>query len=311
MRGHGPLTVTRATFASAIGSNVTCRPGGGLISGWRGSTGRSALGFCCSRAGGASRSPPAHGPTGRSCAAVRDRRGRDARRRLHPQRHRRPPLRRASRAHPAAADCRAARSACAGPIACSWRCSSPSGRRCWRASTRTAILLGLPVLLLIGTYPFMKRVTYWPQFFLGLNFNWGALIGWTAVTGKLAWPALLLYVGGAFWTLGYDTIYAHQDKEDDVLIGVKSAALALGCADPALALRILRHCAIAGGRQPAPCRRGSARCSGRSGGCSACNWPGRRRGSTSRTRLIACANSVRTGSTGWLMLAAIVAGHFA
>ena len=93
---------------------------------------------------------------------------------------------------------------------------------------RTTILLGFAVLLLIGTYPFMKRVTYWPQVFLGLNFNWGALIGWTAVTGALAWPSLLLYVGGVFWTIGYDTIYAHQDKEDDVRIGVKSSAIALG-----------------------------------------------------------------------------------
>lgn len=92
---------------------------------------------------------------------------------------------------------------------------------------RLAILLGLAVLLLIGTYPFMKRITYWPQFFLGLNFNWGALIGWAAATGGLDPPALLLYLGGIAWTLGYDTIYAHQDKEDDVLIGVKSSALRL------------------------------------------------------------------------------------
>jgi 4-hydroxybenzoate polyprenyltransferase len=88
--------------------------------------------------------------------------------------------------------------------------------------------LGIGVLMLIGTYPFMKRITYWPQLFLGLNFNWGALLGWTAVTGELAWPPALLYLGGVFWTLGYDTIYAHQDKEDDTRIGVKSSALALG-----------------------------------------------------------------------------------
>jgi len=93
---------------------------------------------------------------------------------------------------------------------------------------RAAILLGILVLGLIATYPFMKRVTYWPQFFLGLNFNWGALLGWAAVRDGLALPALLLYAGGICWTLGYDTIYAHQDKEDDALIGVKSSALALG-----------------------------------------------------------------------------------
>jgi 4-hydroxybenzoate polyprenyltransferase len=93
---------------------------------------------------------------------------------------------------------------------------------------RTSILLGLAVLGLIATYPYMKRITYWPQLFLGLNFNWGALIGWTAVTGRLSWPPILLYLGGICWTLGYDTIYAHQDKEDDARIGVKSSALALG-----------------------------------------------------------------------------------
>jgi 4-hydroxybenzoate polyprenyltransferase len=91
-----------------------------------------------------------------------------------------------------------------------------------------AIALSFLVLVLIATYPFMKRITYWPQFFLGLNFNWGALLGYAAVKGALGWPALLLYAGGIAWTLGYDTIYAHQDKEDDALIGVKSSALALG-----------------------------------------------------------------------------------
>jgi 4-hydroxybenzoate polyprenyltransferase len=93
---------------------------------------------------------------------------------------------------------------------------------------RLSILLGLAVLALIGTYPYMKRITYWPQLFLGLNFNWGAMIGWAAVAGSLSWPPVLLYLGGICWTLGYDTIYAHQDKEDDARIGVKSSALALG-----------------------------------------------------------------------------------
>ncbi|HKS88081.1 MAG TPA: UbiA family prenyltransferase, partial [Stellaceae bacterium] len=70
---------------------------------------------------------------------------------------------------------------------------------------RTAILLGVAVLGLIATYPFMKRVTWWPQLFLGVNFNWGALLGWAAAAGGLAWPPLLLYAGGICWTLGYDT----------------------------------------------------------------------------------------------------------
>ena len=76
--------------------------------------------------------------------------------------------------------------------------------------------------MLVVIYPFMKRITYWPQVFLGLTFNWGALLGWAAVHGRgSAAPALLLYAGGIAWTLVYDTIYAHQDKEDDALIGVK------------------------------------------------------------------------------------------
>ncbi|OAN45604.1 4-hydroxybenzoate octaprenyltransferase [Paramagnetospirillum marisnigri] len=95
-----------------------------------------------------------------------------------------------------------------------------------------AIAVGVASLLLVFPYPFMKRITHWPQAWLGLTFNWGALLGWAAVRGDLDLPALLLYAAGPFWTLGYDTIYAHQDKEDDALIGVKSTALALGDATP-------------------------------------------------------------------------------
>ena len=83
-------------------------------------------------------------------------------------------------------------------------------------------------LAVVAIYPFMKRITYWPQAWLGLTFNWGALVGWSAMHESLSTPALALYAAGFFWTLGYDTIYAHQDKEDDALIGVKSTALALG-----------------------------------------------------------------------------------
>jgi 4-hydroxybenzoate polyprenyltransferase len=89
---------------------------------------------------------------------------------------------------------------------------------------RFTVALGIASLLLVAVYPFMKRVTWWPQAWLGLTFNWGALMGFAAQTGHLDLPDLLLYAGLFFWTLGYDTIYAHQDKEDDALIGVKSTA---------------------------------------------------------------------------------------
>ncbi|KAI3372625.1 hypothetical protein L3Q82_023104 [Scortum barcoo] len=89
-----------------------------------------------------------------------------------------------------------------------------------------SIALGAASLSLVVTYPLMKRITYWPQFVLGLTFNWGALLGWSAVKGSCDWSVCLpLYFSGVMWTLIYDTIYAHQDKEDDVKIGVKSTAL--------------------------------------------------------------------------------------
>ena len=93
---------------------------------------------------------------------------------------------------------------------------------------RTTILLGLSSLALVAIYPFMKRITWWPQAWLGLTFNWGVLVGYAALADDLSNSAILLYIAGVFWTLGYDTIYAHQDKEDDALIGVKSSARRLG-----------------------------------------------------------------------------------
>ena len=93
---------------------------------------------------------------------------------------------------------------------------------------RLTIILGIISLPLIAAYPLMKKITWWPQAFLGVTFNFGALMGWSAVTGSLALPAILLYIAGIFWTLGYDTIYAHQDKEDDALAGIKSTALLFG-----------------------------------------------------------------------------------
>ena len=95
-----------------------------------------------------------------------------------------------------------------------------------------AIGLGAASLALVAAYPFMKRITWWPQAWLGLTFNWGALLGFAAATGTLGAPAVLLYASGVFWTLGYDTIYAVQDLEDDALAGVKSSARRLGAAAP-------------------------------------------------------------------------------
>ncbi|MBI2234856.1 MAG: 4-hydroxybenzoate octaprenyltransferase [Micavibrio aeruginosavorus] len=92
----------------------------------------------------------------------------------------------------------------------------------------TTVLLGVLSMIFVVLYPAMKRITWWPQAFLGLTFNFGALMGWAAVTGTVSLPALLLYIAGIFWTLGYDTVYAHQDMEDDARIGVKSTALRLG-----------------------------------------------------------------------------------
>jgi 4-hydroxybenzoate polyprenyltransferase len=80
----------------------------------------------------------------------------------------------------------------------------------------------------VAAYPFMKRITWWPQAWLGLVFSWGALVGWPAVTGRFELPALVLWVGSIFWVIGYDTLYAIQDIEDDALVGVKSSARALG-----------------------------------------------------------------------------------
>ena len=91
-----------------------------------------------------------------------------------------------------------------------------------------AVALGASSLLLVAAYPFMKRLTWWPQAWLGLTFNWGALLGFAAQTGTVDIADGMLYAGLFFWTLGYDTIYAHQDKDDDALIGVKSTARLLG-----------------------------------------------------------------------------------
>jgi 4-hydroxybenzoate polyprenyltransferase len=93
---------------------------------------------------------------------------------------------------------------------------------------RFTILLGLGVLPIVALYPFVKRISHWPQAVLGLAFNWGALMGWAPVHGRLDLAPLVLYAGAVCWTIGYDTIYAHQDREDDGLLGVRSTALRFG-----------------------------------------------------------------------------------
>ena len=90
---------------------------------------------------------------------------------------------------------------------------------------RYTILCGFASLGVVAIYPFMKRVTYWPQIVLGLAFSWGALMGWPAAFGRLDAPAVVLYLGSICWVIAYDTIYAHQDREDDMMIGIKSTAL--------------------------------------------------------------------------------------
>ncbi len=93
---------------------------------------------------------------------------------------------------------------------------------------RTAQIVALASLAPVAAYPFMKRITWWPQAWLGLVFSWGALVGWPAVRGALDPTAFILWAGSVFWVIGYDTIYALQDREDDALVGVRSSALALG-----------------------------------------------------------------------------------
>ena len=93
---------------------------------------------------------------------------------------------------------------------------------------RIAQLIALASLALVAAYPYMKRITWWPQAWLGLVFSWGALVGWPAASGSVNWPPLLLWLGSIFWVIGYDTLYAIQDIEDDALVGVHSSARRMG-----------------------------------------------------------------------------------
>ncbi len=174
---------------------------------------------------------------------------------------------------------------------------------------RPSVLLGFSVLGLIGTYPFMKRITYWPQVFLGLNFNWGALIGWTAVTGALAWPSLLLYVGGVFWTLGYDTIYAHQDKEDDIRIGVRSSAIALGAHTRPWLFAFYGAALLLWSAAGHVAGLGAVFWVGLAAAAVQLAWQGARVNIDDPADCLSKFRSNR--AVGWLLLAGIVAGHFA
>lgn len=107
-------------------------------------------------------------------------------------------------------------------------CLCAIGLVVWFQLNLFAKLVALGSVALVAAYPFMKRITWWPQAWLGLVFSWGALVGWAEVQGVLSLPALLLYAGTIFWVIGYDTIYALQDREDDALVGIKSSALRLG-----------------------------------------------------------------------------------
>src|SRR5215813_15332066 len=107
-----------------------------------------------------------------------------------------------------------------------------------------AIATGMASLAIVAVYPFMKRITYWPQVVLGLAFSWGALMGWAAAFGSLDIRPLTLYAGSIAWVIGYDTIYAHQDREDDALIGIKSTALLFGDRTPSM-LASFYACAVA------------------------------------------------------------------
>ena len=113
---------------------------------------------------------------------------------------------------------------------------------------RFAVATGIASLVIVAVYPFMKRITWWPQIVLGLAFSWGALMGFAVMLGRIDATALLLYAGSIAWVIGYDTIYAHQDAEDDALIGVKSTALLFGARTrPALMAFYATAVALIGG----------------------------------------------------------------
>ena len=154
--------------------------------------------------------------------------------------------------------------------------------------------LGIASLVIVAVYPFMKRITYWPQIVLGLAFSWGALMGWAAVFARLDAPALLLYAGSIAWVIGYDTIYAHQDREDDALIGIKSTALLFGERTKPCSACFTDWLSFSSARlalPPAPDQSSRSACS-----FLPRTWCGRLRGSTFQTLIVAllCSNPIAT-----------------
>jgi 4-hydroxybenzoate polyprenyltransferase len=173
---------------------------------------------------------------------------------------------------------------------------------------RLTILAGLASLPLVFVYPFAKRFTYWPQAVLGLTFNWGALVGWTAVRDSLDAPALLLYAAGFFWTLGYDTIYAHQDREDDALVGVKSSALRLGARTRPWLFVFYGACILLIGLAGRMDGLGAAYLAGLAVAALHLFWQAGRVGLDDPAD---CRAAFRSNTVfGWIVLAAIVAGGF-
>ncbi len=152
---------------------------------------------------------------------------------------------------------------------------------------RFAIGVGIASLGVVAIYPFMKRFTYWPQIFLGLAFSWGALMGWAAARGALEWPAFLLYAGSIAWVIHYDTIYAHQDREDDALVGLEIDRAAVRREHQADAGAVFGR----GGDPDRACRLSPPTpgwCSRSGSWRSRRIWPGRSFASTSTIRIRAC-----------------------
>ncbi len=168
---------------------------------------------------------------------------------------------------------------------------------------RFAVATGIASLVIVAIYPFMKRITWWPQVVLGLAFSWGALMGFAVILGRIDAAALFLYAGSIAWVIGYDTIYAHQDAEDDALIGVRSTARLFGAhTRPALVVFYGMAVVLIG---VAICARRRRRLRQESGlPRSPRISPGRSRGSTSATPHSACASSSPTAMPGCCCLRA-------